>query len=347
MVLAASIVGSGELIATTTLGAQTGFTLLWMILLSCAIKPVVQAELGRYTIVTGHTGLEGLDSVPGPRLRRPLGDVGMGRHGRAHAPAGRRHVRRRLAGAQLPRAGDSRRRLGRRVPRHHARAPAGRRLRAHRTVRVRQGRPLHPADGVRRGDPLRPAGSDHRCGSGVRPATSNFPRPVSPRRSPSSASPAWARPSSSCTRTGASKKATRASPARATAAANGRARARGWIRVMHLDIVCSMVIYTLATARLLSARRERPAPDGRRALGQRHDQRAVEHLHADARAVGVVGVLSRAQSSRCTGRSSPRRRPMHGCLPMRSASRAATRARRRQAGSSGAAGSSSSCRSCR
>jgi manganese transport protein len=68
MVLAASIVGSGELIATTTLGAQVGFSLLWMIVLSCAIKPVVQAELGRYTIATGHTGLEGFDTVPGPRL---------------------------------------------------------------------------------------------------------------------------------------------------------------------------------------------------------------------------------------------------------------------------------------
>lgn len=67
MVLAASIVGSGELIATTTLGAQVGFSLLWLILVSCAIKPVVQAELGRYTIATGHTGLEGFDSVPGPR----------------------------------------------------------------------------------------------------------------------------------------------------------------------------------------------------------------------------------------------------------------------------------------
>lgn len=67
MVLAASIVGSGELIATTTLGAQAGFALLWIILLSCAIKPVVQAELGRYTIATGHTGLEGFDTVPGPR----------------------------------------------------------------------------------------------------------------------------------------------------------------------------------------------------------------------------------------------------------------------------------------
>jgi len=67
MVLAASIVGSGELIATTTLGAQAGFALLWMILVSCAIKPVVQAEFGRYTIATGHTGLEGFNRVPGPR----------------------------------------------------------------------------------------------------------------------------------------------------------------------------------------------------------------------------------------------------------------------------------------
>jgi manganese transport protein len=67
MVLAASIVGSGELIATTTLGAQAGFTLLWIILASCAIKPVVQGEFGRYTIATGHTGLEGLNRMPGPR----------------------------------------------------------------------------------------------------------------------------------------------------------------------------------------------------------------------------------------------------------------------------------------
>src|SRR6187200_480839 len=68
MVLAASIVGSGELIATTTLGAQVGFTALWIILVSCAIKPVVQGELGRYTIATGHTGLEGFNRMPGPRL---------------------------------------------------------------------------------------------------------------------------------------------------------------------------------------------------------------------------------------------------------------------------------------
>jgi Mn2+/Fe2+ NRAMP family transporter len=68
MVLAASIVGSGELIATTTLGAQVGFAALWIILVSCAIKPVVQGELGRYTVATGHTGLEGFNQIPGPRL---------------------------------------------------------------------------------------------------------------------------------------------------------------------------------------------------------------------------------------------------------------------------------------
>lgn len=68
IVLAASIVGSGELIATTTLGAQVGYAALWIIVLSCAIKPVVQAELGRYTIATGETTLEGFNRVPGPRL---------------------------------------------------------------------------------------------------------------------------------------------------------------------------------------------------------------------------------------------------------------------------------------
>jgi len=70
MVLAASIVGSGELIATTTLGAQAGYTALWVVLLSCLVKPVIQAELGRYTIATGETGLEALNQVPGPRAAR-------------------------------------------------------------------------------------------------------------------------------------------------------------------------------------------------------------------------------------------------------------------------------------
>ena len=43
IVLSASIVGSGELIATTTLGAKVGYTMLWLIILSCLIKSVVQS----------------------------------------------------------------------------------------------------------------------------------------------------------------------------------------------------------------------------------------------------------------------------------------------------------------
>lgn len=68
MILSASIVGSGELIATTTLGARVGYVLLWFIILSCLVKAAVQSELGRYVIATGQTGAEALNPVPGPRF---------------------------------------------------------------------------------------------------------------------------------------------------------------------------------------------------------------------------------------------------------------------------------------
>jgi Mn2+/Fe2+ NRAMP family transporter len=68
LILAASIVGTGELINTTSLGAKAGFGLLWLILLSCVIKVFVQVELGRYAITHGRTTLEAFDSLPGPRL---------------------------------------------------------------------------------------------------------------------------------------------------------------------------------------------------------------------------------------------------------------------------------------
>jgi Mn2+/Fe2+ NRAMP family transporter len=67
MILAASIVGSGELIATTTLGAEVGYVCLWVILLSCIVKPALQAEIGRYSIASGQTGLAGFNEIPGPK----------------------------------------------------------------------------------------------------------------------------------------------------------------------------------------------------------------------------------------------------------------------------------------
>ncbi len=68
LILAASIVGTGELINTTSLGAKAGFSLLWLILLSCVIKVFVQVELGRYAITHGRTTLAAFDSLPGPRI---------------------------------------------------------------------------------------------------------------------------------------------------------------------------------------------------------------------------------------------------------------------------------------
>src|SRR5688500_4101639 len=46
-ILSASIVGSGELIATTTLGAKAGFIAFWIIIASCLVKVAVQLEFGQ------------------------------------------------------------------------------------------------------------------------------------------------------------------------------------------------------------------------------------------------------------------------------------------------------------
>ena len=68
LIVTASIVGSGELIVTTKLGADVGFVLLWFIIIGCIVKVFVQVELGRFAITHGRTTLQALDTVPGPRL---------------------------------------------------------------------------------------------------------------------------------------------------------------------------------------------------------------------------------------------------------------------------------------
>ena len=69
VIIAGTIVGSGELIATTKVGAQAGVALLWLIVAGCLIKVFVQVELGRDAVARGRTTLEALDTVPGPRLK--------------------------------------------------------------------------------------------------------------------------------------------------------------------------------------------------------------------------------------------------------------------------------------
>jgi manganese transport protein len=68
LIISAVIVGSGELIVTPRLGSIVGFTMLWFIVLGCFIKVFVQIELGRFAISRGMTTLEAMDSVPGPRF---------------------------------------------------------------------------------------------------------------------------------------------------------------------------------------------------------------------------------------------------------------------------------------
>lgn len=69
LIIAGSVVGSGELIATTIAGAEAGFWLLWLILAGCFIKVFVQLEVGKCTIITYRTTLEALCTLPGWKPR--------------------------------------------------------------------------------------------------------------------------------------------------------------------------------------------------------------------------------------------------------------------------------------
>jgi len=66
-ILSASIVGSGELIATTILGAKAGFVALWIIIISCLAKVAVQLEFGKHAVLTGERCMQAFAKIPGPR----------------------------------------------------------------------------------------------------------------------------------------------------------------------------------------------------------------------------------------------------------------------------------------
>ena len=65
LIVTGAVIGSGELVLTTSLGAAAGWGLLWWLLLSCWCKSLVQAEMARYTIVTGDTYLRAVNRLPG------------------------------------------------------------------------------------------------------------------------------------------------------------------------------------------------------------------------------------------------------------------------------------------
>ncbi|HEX5219196.1 MAG TPA: Nramp family divalent metal transporter [Verrucomicrobiae bacterium] len=65
IIIAAAVVGTGELVIAPRLGATVGLSALWLIILGCVIKVFIQEEIGRHTILTGDTTLEALNRVPG------------------------------------------------------------------------------------------------------------------------------------------------------------------------------------------------------------------------------------------------------------------------------------------
>ncbi len=67
IIVTGSVVGSGSIALAPLLGAATGFTLLWWLLLSLWSKPLIQAEISRYVIATNQTFLEAFSDMPGPK----------------------------------------------------------------------------------------------------------------------------------------------------------------------------------------------------------------------------------------------------------------------------------------
>lgn len=69
MLTSAAVIGSGELIVTTSLGAEAGFAFLWLVIISALCKVWIQIEFAQYTILTGKTALDGYSEI-GPRIGR-------------------------------------------------------------------------------------------------------------------------------------------------------------------------------------------------------------------------------------------------------------------------------------
>ncbi|HIA46460.1 MAG TPA: hypothetical protein EYN96_00475 [Candidatus Hydrogenedentes bacterium] len=64
LIISGAIIGSGELILTSRLGAVAGWALLWWMLVSCWSKSLVQAEVTRYIVISGDTYFRAINRIP-------------------------------------------------------------------------------------------------------------------------------------------------------------------------------------------------------------------------------------------------------------------------------------------
>ena len=63
IILAATGIGAGDLVTNSTAGANFGIVLAWAILIGVSLKVLVTEGVGRYTLATGKTILEGWRSL--------------------------------------------------------------------------------------------------------------------------------------------------------------------------------------------------------------------------------------------------------------------------------------------
>jgi len=70
IVVAATGVGAGDLVATLIAGARFGEALLWAAVAGTILKIALAEGVGRFTLTSGRTMFEGWSGLPGPRLGR-------------------------------------------------------------------------------------------------------------------------------------------------------------------------------------------------------------------------------------------------------------------------------------
>ncbi|WP_297704673.1 hypothetical protein [uncultured Eudoraea sp.] len=68
-------VSSGELIATTTLIAEAGFIIFWLIIFSCCVKVVARPEFVKHTIQTGEIAMLAFNKLPGTAYGKAMWTV--------------------------------------------------------------------------------------------------------------------------------------------------------------------------------------------------------------------------------------------------------------------------------
>jgi len=70
IILSGSVIGSGELLVTTRMGARFGTIFLWGVILCCVIKYFVQVEFGRYCISNNLTSIQAFNRFPFAKIRK-------------------------------------------------------------------------------------------------------------------------------------------------------------------------------------------------------------------------------------------------------------------------------------